>query len=72
KAGYVCEHDTGESSTWEFESIPINDREQAYRQLEEHCQRHDVAFSREQIEKDKGIFASLLDKSHSKELIPSY
>ena len=72
KAGYVSQHETGVSNRWEFESIPISDRESAYKQLQAHCERHNVAFSSEQIEKDKGIFSSLLDKSRSKESSLSY
>ncbi len=67
KAGYACENDKGERSEWEFVSIPIGDRVEAYNQLESHCKRHDVAFSREQIEKDQAIFKSALIKDNNRE-----
>ncbi|MCI4896029.1 hypothetical protein JL827_25910 [Vibrio parahaemolyticus] len=67
KSGYMNQDNNEERSEWEFVSIPIADREDAFKQLQEHCTRHNVPFSRDQVEKDQAIFNSLTDKSKTKD-----
>ncbi len=67
KAGYIDQDATGMRREWEFACISMEDKKEAFSQLKEHCNKHDVPFSLEQIEKDKGIFNSLSNRSKNRE-----